>query len=491
LGTKSSLTEPARTITVEGGIQIDPPKLPTGVTATSAAFGIAVSWAGTYQNNETFGGFKAINIYASTSDLGSNTTTIASSKLVGTMVVDVTVNKITIGLESLKQALSLTSSTVYTTPIYLYYIATNQKDSQYSVNGTPTYTRINSIGISPTKANIVDLANGLISIQNLVAGNGQFTSWLRTGTAGGARIELNGGNSFIDNGHSVLPGFTVYDSGSEPLFRATLDGTVTFGSYAPSDLAAISSDASTGKSNAELALLKGQNFDSDGNISKGIEIPSSSNPGSIYSIKRAYTRDDLNGWFLGWSGSHPVVSIGNTDSYLKWTTDSTLEVKGTIKGSTFSITDSFINNYWNASEFVAGNSTSYIHASTSDNASITLRASASQPNDNLAPGSQNPAYSSESKISLTSGGVRIYGIQAQGDADIVTRAQSSSDPHPGFRKGKNGEDLYPLGAAGRQRMIIQSEYTGELLRGMAVYYGQITNAPTSGTGAIGDLWVSW
>jgi hypothetical protein len=104
-------------------------------------------------------------------------------------------------------------------------------------------------------------------------------------------------------------------------------------------------------------------------------------------------------------------------------------------------------------------------------------------------GTDSP-YDAASTIILSGSGVQIYGINAQGDADIAYRLNSAT----GKRLGSGGQDLSPLGPYGRQRTVIQSEYTGELLRGMAVYYGRTTDpigtgTPTSNTGVIGDLFV--
>lgn len=154
--------------------------------------------------------------------------------------------------------------------------------------------------------------------------------------------------------------------------------------------------------------------------------------------------------------------------------------------TTFGAWASFTNNTIKLS----ASSTAFINISGVSGAKIiTLQAFSEQPQSDSA----QIAYSSPSKISLEQSGVRIYGVKAQGDADIIERAQTSG-VHVGYRLGKNGEDLYPLGSVGRQRMIVQSEYTGELLRGMAVYYSSTdemgsTSAPSSTTGAIGDLFV--
>ncbi len=308
------------------------------------------------------------------------------------LTINDTVNKINIGIEVLKQATSTTSTTVYTTGVYLYYIAKNLNDSVYKVSGTPTYTRVNSTAITPSKANFVDLANGVISIENLVAGNGQFTSWLRAGTgSGGARIELNGGASFTDTGYSVLPGLSVYSSGGTPIFRASLDGVVTFGGYAPSDIASIETTANgknkvfraddpptaisqgdiwidtndknkiyvasaAGSSNwvesrdQDIASVvnKTVNFNSGGNIVGPIQIPV--NTGSIYSSKSSY--GDATSGFLGYNGTTPVIDVGSGTAYMRWS-GSALSIKGdidasTITGSTFqtnSATDGGVNRY--------------------------------------------------------------------------------------------------------------------------------------------------
>lgn len=358
VGTRSGAVQ----VDVQGGFPIDKPTLPIGLSVKTAAFGITASWTGKYQGDQTFGGFKAINIYASTSDLGSSTTnTSLATKLVGSMTVDTTANKITIGMEVLKQTLSLTSSELYNSSLFFYQVAVNANGLPYQINGVTTYTRINTTGIAPTKANIIDLENGTISIENLVAGNGQFQSWLRTGEPGGARIELSSSNvnSSEAGGYTVLSGFTVYDSANDPVFRADLAGNVAFGGYTPSDISSISTKANSADSNATqaqqdayaanqaaiqaaaaaaTAYAKTSHFNSDGSeIILGIKIPTGQ--GSIYSNKSTYG-SSYAGWFLGnvitsVNGQDvvtPVIDIGdisNGNPGVRWT-GSQLQVKGQI-----------------------------------------------------------------------------------------------------------------------------------------------------------------
>jgi len=231
------------------GVVVQPPTLPTGLTAAAAPFALTVNWDGTYSSSTTFTGFKSVDIYAtSNASLGSSTTSgLSSSNIVGSLTVDKKTNRINIGLDNLRQAMSLANNTAaYTTDTYLYYVAVNQKDEQYKVGGNVTYTRINSTALRPIQANFVDLASGVISIENLVAGNGSFASWLRTGNAGGARIELSAVNDFSNGGNTVQKGLVAYSSGNTEIFNLdiaagtlSINGSGTF----TGDLSAGSGDS--------------------------------------------------------------------------------------------------------------------------------------------------------------------------------------------------------------------------------------------------------
>lgn len=416
-------------ISTESPVEVvEPPTLPIGLTASSTAFGITINWGGAYQDDNPFSGFKTIAIYATTNaTLGANTTTsFSDSAVVANLTVSQIPNKINIGIDNLKQALGLTTSQqVYSASVYFYYLAYNKNDEPYQVSGSTTYTRINSTALSPTKANLIDLENGLISIENLVAGNGQFTSWLRTGVAGGARIELNGGSAFTNSGetHSVLPGLSVYASGSTPIFRADLSGTVTFGGYTPADIGVIQSTAASkatvfrqntvptaiaagdiwintasastaaipgasppvpayeGKNTIYVASAAGRaywevskdldiatvlarsgNFDLNGNINRAVSLAINNgvSAGSIASVKTSYA-DTATGWFIGYdgtsSGSLPVINIGSTANYLKWT-GTAIEIKGTL--STTGTVDGVSNTLTVGSGKLEGSSNVFI-----------------------------------------------------------------------------------------------------------------------------------
>ena len=208
------VTDPA------ANFQVEAPTLASGLTINSEPFAVSVNWAGTYSSAD-FDGFKSIDIHVRGSDVGSTATAgFSTTTQVASLTVTGTTNRQNIGLDNLRQALSLATNTLaYTSPMFFYYITRNSQDALYSVSGTPTYTRINSSTVNPTQANLVDLTNGIISIENLVAGNGNFSSYLRVGsssTSGGGRLELSGVNNFTDSltTRTVKRGITAYDSGN-------------------------------------------------------------------------------------------------------------------------------------------------------------------------------------------------------------------------------------------------------------------------------------
>jgi len=215
-GTTSSLFSVTRTITVQGiGQVVETPTLPTGLSVTSIPFGTQVSWDGTYVSS-TFKGFQSIVINASTTNVGASVTTEP-----GIPVAQLSVNN-----AKNSANIPLGANVGYAFDTFYYYIATNTDGTLYKENGVATWTRINSVGVRPTKANKIDLENGVISIENLVAGNGAFTTYLKAGADNGARVTLSG---LTTTTNGVLPGLTIYKSdGTTPAMRADFSGNLSF-----------------------------------------------------------------------------------------------------------------------------------------------------------------------------------------------------------------------------------------------------------------------
>jgi hypothetical protein len=108
-------------------------------------------------------------------------------------------------------------------------------------------------------------------------------------------------------------------------------------SAATSAATAATNAASAATSAATIASNKAQKFDSTtGNLITGLTLSTSS--ASIYSTKSSYT-DSTNGWYLGWKsvggGSFtPAIAIGGATTYLKYATDTGLEIKGNVTATT-------------------------------------------------------------------------------------------------------------------------------------------------------------
>lgn len=110
---------------------------------------------------------------------------------------------------------------------------------------------------------------------------------------------------------------------------------------AAAQLAADAEDAA-GLAAAEAALAAGKakKFDyTTGNLILGLTLSDKS--ASIYSNKTSYT-DTTNGWYLGWKNTSgtiytPAIYLGGETTYLKYSTDLGLEIKGNVSATTGSI----------------------------------------------------------------------------------------------------------------------------------------------------------
>lgn len=325
----------------------DAPKVPTGFTGSSQFASVLVSWDGTYDGanpEESFDGFKCINVYAG----NSNTYSESTAKLAGVLTSDLVDNTITIPVDG--------TYVKYNLPVYIFASALNEAGVESSKALVETISggamRASDVDLGPGAVTIEKLQGSVLVYDNIKAGNLSATSFLRAGTstkvgktetANGARIEISSSTTNITsypdpldpNGapitltNPVLPGLTVYNTSSSPIFRADLQGNVSLGGYTPADIGQISSTASSASSTAGIANSRSQKFDTSGNINAGIVMNAT---GSIYSYKTSYI-DTTTGWYIGWYNSNPVINIGSDTNYLKWT-GSAIDIRGTISAGT-------------------------------------------------------------------------------------------------------------------------------------------------------------
>jgi hypothetical protein len=291
--------------------------------------------------------------------------------------------------------------------------------------------------------------------------------------------------------------FRVTLGGALYATNATISGTVSsvgaLGTMSLNGEHGYMSLATAGNNNVSYLVPRNGNIyltapSSTAPWSTGTEIASSGPTNAPYLSAGAGFKDRYNatvsgigiytGTYTG-SGTKPFLSATTTGIQLKASENVAISLEPTTGTNPGIIITSGPNNAEGAI--------------TVNNGSVKLQAST------LADQTDSP-YDKASTIILSNTGVQIFGINAQGDADIAYRTGGynkstglNTSRLSQFNSNPTTGSLYPLGPYGRQRMVVQSEYTGELLRGMAVYYGRTTdpignNAP-SNAGYVGDLFV--
>ena len=192
----------------------------------------------------------------------------------------------------------------------------------------------------------ITLTNGS-GLSTLINGKANI---YRTGTQP-AGTSYNAGDLWVDTANSNkvyqwsgTQWVVVQDSAAALAAAAVADGkavTADGKAVSASETATAASAAATAASAAATAASgKAQKFDqTTGNLITGLTLSNSS--ASIYSTKTSYT-DTTNGWYLGWKsvggGSYtPAIYLGGADTYLKYSTDLGLEIKGNVSATTGSI----------------------------------------------------------------------------------------------------------------------------------------------------------
>ena len=236
------------TITVaDAGETIQAPTNPNGFTSKRILAGIEVSWVGTYANS-TFTGFEAINIYAGNSATATNGTYEQVGVLTGNNVKNTIV-------------VPLGTYVAYGQAVYIHAAAVNKSGTVGTIQANVTNQTL-----GPGKATDADINDGAVSIPKLAsnvlfvdslkAGTLSATSYIRSGSKNGARIEISSATTNITTEtdpitnvvssltYPVKPGITIYSSnGTTEIFRADYSGGLAI----TGSLAATSISTSSGK----------------------------------------------------------------------------------------------------------------------------------------------------------------------------------------------------------------------------------------------------
>ena len=236
------------TITIaDVGETVQAPTNPNGFTSKRILAGIEVSWVGTYANS-TFTGFEAINIYAGNSATATNGTYEQVGVLTGNNVKNTIV-------------VPLGTYVAYGQAVYIHAAAVNKSGTVGTIQANVTNQTL-----GPGKATDADINDGAVSIPKLAssvlfvdslkAGTLSATSYIRSGSKNGARIEISSATTNITTEtdpitnvvssltYPVKPGITIYSSnGTTEIFRADYSGGLAI----TGSLAATSISTSSGK----------------------------------------------------------------------------------------------------------------------------------------------------------------------------------------------------------------------------------------------------
>jgi hypothetical protein len=462
-GKTVSVFSQVRTVVVTGtSIVIEDSKTPSIPTVSSVLGAIQLTWDGKQADGSNQPkGFDAAKVYVGTTSnfVPGPTNQVDKLNFANGQ------NTLAIGVGTPVNGVPMDYGIDY----YVKIATTNGTDTSTPVSATGNPVRVGQV----KNGDIVEILADKISTGTLKAG-----STITVGAPGGKRIELKGtGDPFAiygTGGQSLLSysgeKLTVVGDGtfSGDISGAygTFTGGLSIGSYFSVTSTGIITATSGTIGGLTLSAQSignvGDTFkiDKDGIITVGpasgnhIQIKASGSDGGIVHMSGS---SPSNNFTLTNTGTLQLGSSSGTD-YLSWT------------GSSLAIKSSNVSIYGSTDSSLVVNSSG-----------VTLvgRDRSSAVSDTWY------AYAAASKIILDQSGVQIFGLPYQNNADIAYRMGSD-----GYRQSAGGQSLYPLGAVGRQRMVVERPETGRLEMGMAVYYRASGNSdPGASSGVVGDLWV--
>jgi hypothetical protein len=180
-------------------------------------------------------------------------------------------------------------------------------------------------------------------------------------------------------------------------------------------------------------------------------------------------------------------------------------IKGAVQGGSFTLGGYESTNKWTSGEFKAGSATTYVQALASGSATLyAADTSSSEADLDSSSASSYLTLNIPSQVLVTPYGVQIYGLSGVGNGLTATNTLINQSTGTGASSTATTQyraagyytsgnlPSYNYGQAARYRMIVADPYDNNMLkRGLGVYYGTRSSAPSAGTGFVGDLWVSW
>jgi len=510
-GSRSAVSLPRSILVPAVGEIVLSPEDPDTPIVTAGLASVIVEWSGKSLDTNgdpvdfTKGSFAGAKVFIGT----ASNFTPSNDNWVHTLNFANGSNKISIGVGTIINK-STGATLQYGVP---YYIKIDTINASGVANGQPVSADGNPITVSKLPAS--EISTGTLTADNSIT----------AGVSSGQRVVISGSSS----------PFIIYGTdGTTKLLEYLTSGTT--GTLAIKGSGTFTGDLEIGSGNTIFKAVP----------ATGIWLGNASYLSAPFRVSNSgyitATYGDIGGWNLGESylqnstgtlkinsGTDPNIFLGSSSGYhfrltpssishynggsptgkftltaSPGTGDSHLSMSGnitgsTITGSSFTLVEGSTDNVWNTTKFRIGDSNTKIESINATGV-ITLYSGA-VPADITSGeegGSESSGYSGGSQIELSTGGLKIYNIPTLGNAVTATSSlltgTGSGVPNTSITDYQN--PAYPAsagyGAAARQRMVVADPYNNNMLkRGLGVYYGTRTQAPTESTGVVGDLWVSW
>ncbi len=380
--------------------------------------------------------------------------------------------------------------------------------AEFSVTpaGAVTARKISIIG-DGTSSDLINAGSGVFKVTN----TGALTATSATITGGitvNQQSYFNANINLGSNGYLIATGTGTLKLGDEGILALNSGGTATTKIYS----SPITVGTTTGVTLWSRKALFGETESSGWLISDGVM---SSNYITLDSPNQelkvvSKTANSAKGISItaGYDSDY-AIKAGNLSSPNFWVKHNgdlyaqNAILKGTLYGGSKTSVSSTSDGYYldNDGTFNLGGPSAYIKYI---NGEILLSTS------EFKGGNVGSAYVGYSQIKLGSTGTLISGLPLQGNSvvnyygqtQLITTAgyidangNLQDNDNPIAQGGTSYMGMSPLGALGRQRMIVENPVTGVLSLGMAVYYQDTSTVhvsdPTASTGYVGDLWVQY
>ena len=485
------VTDPAASIAVE------PSVTPSTPTVSSVLGAIQLSWNGkTSSGGNQPAGFDAAKVYVGTS-AGFTPVDTGSS---GANQVDILnfangQNTLNIAVGTVVNGVALTYNTDYYVKIKTTNGNTAQDSAAVSATGNPV--QIGKVG----SGDIVSIAADQIT-------TGTISSQIVTvGTTAGKHVKLSGTGDPL----------TIYGTGgtSDPLLSfgtnasnesvLTIKGNGTFSGVLSAASGTFTGNitASSGTFSVNNGFLTATSGEIGGWKITGTILESSNILTNKISLNPATPKIALISSGVEKITIDPIEGIKHADGNFILTPGGSLTIKGD-----FSLGNSIYNYWTSAGGFRAGGADTYASVNPSNGTTLLFsKQGSSTDTDSGYTTEVYPMTTVPQQIKVDGNYIQIQGLPGVGNGltaygDLLGplgNGESSASITQYWSAGAQyqiagREPSFNYGNAARYRMIVADPYDyNKLKRGFGVYYGVRAsgNAPTSSTGLVGDLWVSW